>query len=49
MLFKFKTKNFVSEIDQMLADFDKNHSKSESQQAEIDKYTKISDQRDNKD
>lgn len=34
-------KQFVSEIDKKLADFDATHPKSASQQAEIDKYQRI--------
>ncbi len=39
-------KNFVSEIDQFLAEFDATHPKSASQLAEIKKYEKIYQLRD---
>ena len=34
-------KNYISPIDQQLAEFDKTHSQSKSQQAEFDKYQRI--------
>lgn len=39
-------KQFVSEIDKKMAEFDATHSKSASQQAEIEKYRKIHQLRD---
>ena len=42
-------KNFVSEIDKRLAEFDKTHALSASQIAEINKYKKIYELRDNPD
>ncbi len=40
-------KNYISEIDQRLADFNRTHPKSKSQQAEIKKYQRIYQLRDN--
>lgn len=40
-------KQFISEIDQKLKEFDESHEKSDSQQAEIKKYNKINELRDN--
>lgn len=42
-------KNFISNIDQRLAEFDKTHPKSASQLAEIRKYRRIYELRDNPD
>lgn len=42
-------KHFVSDIDRQLTAFDQSQSLSESQQAEIKKYNKIFELRDNKD
>ncbi|PIZ03703.1 MAG: hypothetical protein COY58_07665 [Gammaproteobacteria bacterium CG_4_10_14_0_8_um_filter_38_16] len=39
-------KQFVSEIDKKMAEFDATHAKSVSQQAEINKYQKINHLRD---
>jgi hypothetical protein len=39
-------KHFVSEIDKKMAEFDAAHKKSPSQQAEIDKYKRIYELRD---
>ena len=39
-------KQFVSEIDKRLAEFNATHAKSAAQQAEIDKYSRIYEQRD---
>jgi hypothetical protein len=38
--------NFVSDIDQFLAEFDQTHSFSTSQQAEISKYQRVYELRD---
>ena len=40
-------KQFISEIDQKLNEFNQTHEKSASQQAEIKKYNKIHELRDN--
>jgi len=40
-------KHYVSEIDNELAEFDQSHPKSASQQAEIDKYKRVHELRDN--
>lgn len=40
-------KQYVSEIDKKLAEFDSTHSKSRAQQAEYDKYQAIYQLRDN--
>lgn len=40
-------KQFISEIDQKLDEFNRTHKKSASQQAEIEKYRKIHELRDN--
>jgi len=39
-------KHFVSEIDKKMAEFDASHPKSASQQAEMNKYQRIYQQRD---
>lgn len=39
-------KHFVSEIDKKLAKFNQSHTKSASQEAEIDKYRRIFEKRD---
>jgi hypothetical protein len=36
-----KTKNYISDVDIFLQEFDKTHPKSESQLAEIQKYQRI--------
>jgi nitrate/nitrite-specific signal transduction histidine kinase len=46
-MFKKKIKNYISNIDIFLQEFDKKHPKSESQLAEIQKYQKVFALRDN--
>lgn len=45
-MFRRKKVGFVSEIDQMLTEFDQTHPKSASQIAEIKKHEKIANMRD---
>lgn len=40
-------KQFISEIDQKLKEFDESHERSVSQKAEIKKYNRINELRDN--
>ena len=47
-MFRSKTVCFLSEIDKMLEKFNETHEKSASQLAEIQKYKKIHEQRDEK-
>jgi nitrate/nitrite-specific signal transduction histidine kinase len=46
-MFKKKIKNYISNIDIFLQEFDKKHPKSESQLAEIQKYQRVFALRDN--
>ena len=46
-IFKKRDRSFVTELDQMLFQFDQAHPKSLAQQAEIDKANSVSDKRDN--
>lgn len=48
-MFRKKKVGFVSEVDQMLKAFDRSHANSEAQLAEIAKYQKIYQLRDNTD
>ena len=48
-MFRKKKVGFVSKIDQMLKAFDRTHPNSEAQAAEINKYQKIYEMRDNPD
>lgn len=45
-MFRKKTKNYISDIDIFLREFDRTHSKSESQLAEIQKYQRVFASRD---
>ena len=48
MLFKKRDRSFVSELDQLLFQFDHDHpKKSAAQQVEIDKANRVSKKRDN--
>lgn len=40
-MFRKKIRNYISDIDIFLQDFDRTHAKSESQLAEIQKYQRV--------
>jgi|LakMenEpi05May12_1017382.scaffolds.fasta_scaffold53492_1 hypothetical protein len=46
-MFRKKFKNYISDIDVYIQEFDRKHPKSESQLAEIQKYQRIFTLRDN--
>lgn len=48
-MFRRKIVGFISEIDKFLTEFDRTHSKSDTQLAEINKYEKLNEKRDNAD
>lgn len=48
-MFRHKIVGFVSKIDQYINAFDRTHTQSEAQIAEVDKYANIDERRDNPD